>query len=622
MIPYIDIKNIAKSYGDLELYSDITFTISQGDKCAIIAKNGAGKSTLLNIIASEETPDSGEIIFRNNISVGFLPQDPKFKANTTILDAIYSDSNEVAKVVKIYNEAILSNDSDAICSSIERMDALSAWAYEEKAKIVFTQLKITNFTQNVNTLSGGERKRVALAMLLIQDPDVFILDEPTNHIDLEMAEWLEGFLISSNKTLLMVTHDRYFLDRVCNTIFEIDQKKLYTYKGNYSDYVLARNERIEQFNASVTKAQNIYRKELEWMRRMPQARGTKAKYRKDAFYETKDKAFSTRNDDKVKIGKLQTNRIGTKIFEAENICFSYDDKVILKDFSYIFSRYQRLGIVGKNGSGKSTFLNILTGALEAQSGTLDIGSTVKFGYYRQSEVSFDENKRVIDVISEIAEVIVLSDGKTVSASQFLNTFLFTPETQYNIVSKLSGGERRRLYLMTVLMKSPNFLVLDEPTNDLDIMTLNILEDFLDSFSGCLIVVSHDRYFMDKVTENLMIFEGNGKIRNFVGNYTQYRNKLDEEEQERREKLSAPIPQPIKINKKEESGKKLTFKEKQEYEAITKKIAVLEKTKKEIEDLLSRGTLNTQQIEQNSKKYSEICEELDSQENRWLELSMI
>lgn len=617
MIPYIDIKGVAKSYGDMELYSDITFTISQGDKCALIAKNGAGKSTLLNIIASRSGADKGDVVFRNDITVGFLEQEPRFKTGTTVLDALYHESNDIVNAIKEYESALLSGDVDRISSATERMDVLAAWSYEERAKIIFTKLKIKNFTQRVETLSGGERKRLALAMLLIDDPDVFILDEPTNHIDLEMAEWLEDFLIAANKTILMVTHDRYFLDRVCNYIYEIDQKQLYAYKGNYSDYVEARDARIEQFNSSVTKAQNIYKKELEWMRRMPQARGTKAKYRKEAFYEVKDKAFKSRNDDTININ-LQSNRIGTKIFEAKDISFSYGDKKILDKFDYTFARYQKLGIVGKNGAGKSTFLNILTGVLAPQSGIVDVGTTVTFGYYKQQEMPFDITKRVIDIVTDIAEVVTLGDGKSITASQFLNMFLFTPETQYGVVAKLSGGEKRRLYLLTVLMKSPNFLILDEPTNDLDIMTLNILEDYLSSFGGCLIVVSHDRYFMDKVTDNLMIFEGEGKIRNFEGNYTQYRNKLEEEQRALAPQV-AEQPKPARTNDREQ---KLTFKQKQELANLSESVEKLEKEKKEIEVLLSGGTLSSDEIVVKSSRYSALGKELEVQEERWLELSMI
>lgn len=617
MIPYIDIKGIAKSYGDMELYSDITFTISQGDKCALIAKNGAGKSTLLNIIATRSGADKGDVVFRNDITVGFLEQEPRFRAGITVMDALYHESNDMVSAIKEYESALLSSDVERISAATERMDVLSAWSYEERAKIIFTQLKIKNLTQRVETLSGGERKRLALAMLLLDDPDVFILDEPTNHIDLEMAEWLEDFLIAANKTILMVTHDRYFLDRVCNYIYEIDQKQLYAYKGNYSDYVEARDARIEQFNSSVTKAQNIYKKELEWMRRMPQARGTKAKYRKEAFYEVKDKAFKSRNDDTININ-LQSNRIGTKIFEAKDISFSYGEKKILDKFNYTFARYQKLGIVGKNGAGKSTFLNILTGVTAPQSGVVDVGTTVTFGYYKQQEMPFDTTKRVIDIVTDIAEVVTLGDGKTITASQFLNLFLFTPETQYSVVAKLSGGEKRRLYLLTVLMKSPNFLILDEPTNDLDIMTLNILEEYLASFGGCLIVVSHDRYFMDKVTDNLMVFEGEGKIRIFEGNYTQYRNKLEEEQ-----KVAAPqtVEQP-KSARTNDREQKLSFKQKQELASLTESISKLEQEKKEIEGLLSGGTLSSEEIVEKSSRYSALGKELETQEERWLELSMI
>lgn len=616
MTPYININDVGKWFGDLELYSSLNLTIGEGDKCALIARNGAGKTTLLNMIAGKDTPDKGEIIYRNGITVGYLEQEPSFPAGVTVLDAIYHNRNERSEAVKEYEQAMSTGDTGLIGKAVERMDAVQAWDYESRAKTIFTKLKITDINRKVDTLSGGERKRVALAMLLIQDPDVLILDEPTNHIDLDMAEWLEDFLIGSNKTLFMVTHDRYFLDRVCSVVYEIDQKQLYQYKGNYSDYIRARDERLEQFNTEVDKARNIYRRELEWMRRMPQARGTKAKYRKDAFYETEEKAFRTRNDDSVNIN-IRSSRIGTKIFEAKDVCFSYPDKTILKNYSYTFTRYEKMGIVGRNGTGKSTFLNLLTGKLEPQKGTLDIGPTVKFGYYRQQEVDFDKNKKIIDVATDIAEVVSLGDGKSVTASQFLNMFLFSPEMQQGTVAKLSGGELRRLYLLTVLMRSPNFLILDEPTNDLDIMTLNILEEYLENFEGCLIVVSHDRYFMDKVVDKLVIFEGNGVIREFAGKYTEYRNKKEEEE------LAAkPAPAPVKDTRVTDRKKKLSFKEKAELESLTAEIALLEKEKTEIERLLSGGEEDAAKISELSARYSEVSGLLDGKEMRWLELSDI
>lgn len=617
----IQLENISKWYGEILLYENLSLTIAEGHRIALIAKNGAGKTTLLNIVAGVESADNGNVTFQNGITVGYLAQEPVLADNLTVLEAIYHADDALVSVVRDYEKALAENDNIRLGELISQMDALNAWDFEHRAKNILTRLKITDFFQKVATLSGGQRKRLALAMVLIESPDVLILDEPTNHLDLEMAQWLEDYLLKSGKTLFMVTHDRYFLDRVCTDIYELDHGILYTYKGGYSDYVEKRAERIEQFNTEVEKAQNLFRRELEWMRRMPQARGHKAKYRKDAFYETKEKAFRKRNDDVIDI-QIKASRLGTKIFEVDHLNKRFGDKIILNDFSYRFARYEKLGIVGKNGTGKSTFLNIISGDMQPDSGIVEIGESVRFGYYRQTGMSFDENKKVIDAVREIAEVVMLGDGKTITASQFLNHFLFPPEVQYTYIYKLSGGEKRRLYLLTVLMMSPNFLILDEPTNDLDIMTLNILEDYLEKFGGCLIVVSHDRYFMDKVVDHLLVFEGNGKITVFPGNYTQYRNSVEEREEQERRIQEKPVLSKKSVSEKVERERKLTFKEKQEMMSLEQEIEVLEKEKKEMEEAMSSGTLSIDDLTSLSERYGILSADLDEKTMRWLELSEI
>ena len=617
----IQLENISKWYGEILLYENLSLTIAEGHRIALIAKNGAGKTTLLNIVAGVESADNGNVTFQNGITVGYLAQEPVLADNLTVLEAIYHADDALVSVVRDYEKALAENDNIRLGELISQMDALNAWDFEHRAKNILTRLKITDFFQKVATLSGGQRKRLALAMVLIESPDVLILDEPTNHLDLEMAQWLEDYLLKSGKTLFMVTHDRYFLDRVCTDIYELDHGILYTYKGGYSEYVEKRAERIEQFNTEVEKAQNLFRRELEWMRRMPQARGHKAKYRKDAFYETKEKAFRKRNDDVIDI-QIKASRLGTKIFEADHLNKRFGDKIILNDFSYRFARYEKLGIVGKNGTGKSTFLNIISGDMQPDSGIVEIGESVRFGYYRQTGMSFDENKKVIDAVREIAEVVTLGDGKTITASQFLNHFLFPPEVQYTYIYKLSGGEKRRLYLLTVLMMSPNFLILDEPTNDLDIMTLNILEDYLEKFGGCLIVVSHDRYFMDKVVDHLLVFEGNGKITVFPGNYTQYRNSVEEREEQERRIQEKPVLSKKSVSEKVERERKLTFKEKQEMMSLEQEIEVLEKEKKEMEEAMSSGTLSIDDLTSLSERYGILSADLDEKSMRWLELSEI
>ncbi len=588
----------------------------------MIAKNGTGKSTLLNIIAGKEGYDSGRIAFKRDLRVGYLEQDPTYPEHLTVIEACFHHGNEVIELIKKYEVCLQTEGNPGLEKILSQMDLLNAWEYEQKVKQILSQLKITNFNQKISQLSGGQLKRIALANTLITEPDLLILDEPTNHLDLDMTEWLEGYLRRSNLSLLMVTHDRYFLDRVCDVIMEIDNRQMYTYKGNYSYYLEKRQERMDAADAEVAKAKNLYRTELDWMRRMPQARGHKARYREEAFYELEKVAKRQFDDSSVQLN-VKASYIGSKIFEAEQVSKSFGDLVILDDFSYTFSRYEKMGIVGDNGTGKSTFIKILMGLVKPDKGTIDIGETVRFGYYSQQGLEFDEQMKVIDVVREIAEVVDLGNGKQLTASQFLQHFLFTPETQYSYVYKLSGGERRRLYLCTILMQSPNFLVLDEPTNDLDIMTLNVLEEYLQSFKGCLIVISHDRYFMDKVVDHLLVFNGGGDIRNFPGNYTQYREwKEFKEEEENR-----LAQEKTKDDDKEKHGrvrhnekKRMSYAEKQEFKSLEKEIQVLEEEKKELEQALCSGDLSVEELTTKSKRFSEIDDLIDEKSMRWLELS--
>lgn len=619
----LNIDKLTKSFGDLMLFEDITFGIEQGQKIGLIAKNGSGKTTLLNIIAGKEDYDSGAVIFRNDLRVGYLEQSPVYPEGLTVLQACFYSKNETVKLIAEYEQAMSSDDHSNLNDILERMDALKAWDYEQRAKQILGQLKIHNLDQKVESLSGGQLKRVALANVLITDPELIILDEPTNHLDLEMTEWLEGYLSRANISILMVTHDRYFLDRVCNEIIEIDRKQIYQYKGNYNYYLEKRAERVEAQNAEVERANNLLRKELDWMRRQPQARGTKAKYRIDAFYELEKKAKQQREAGQVNLD-VKASYIGSKIFEAKHVSKRFDDLKITEDFNYIFARYEKLGIVGNNGTGKSTFIKMLMGEVEPDSGCFDIGETVRFGYYSQEGLQFDEQMKVIDVVQKIAEYIDLGDGRKMSVSQFLNFFLFTPEKQHNYVYKLSGGEKRRLYLCTVLMRNPNFLVLDEPTNDLDIVTLNVLEEYLRSFKGCVIVVSHDRYFMDKVVDHLLVFRGQADIKDFPGNYTQYREWKDYQDQLEKEQEAAKqakaAPEPEKPRRQEQPKKKLTFKEKKEFEALDAEIPQLEAEKAEIEAALSSGTLSTDELLAKSDRITKLIEEIDEKTLRWLELS--
>ena len=619
----LNIDKLTKSFGDLMLFEDITFGIEQGQKIGLIAKNGSGKTTLLNIIAGKEDYDSGSVVFRNDLRVGYLEQSPVYPEGLTVLQACFYSKNETVKLIAEYEQAMSSGDHSNLNDILERMDALKAWDYEERAKQMLGQLKIHNLDQKVESLSGGQLKRVALANVLITDPELIILDEPTNHLDLEMTEWLEGYLSRANISILMVTHDRYFLDRVCNEIIEIDRKQIYQYKGNYNYYLEKRAERVEAQNAEVERANNLLRKELDWMRRQPQARGTKAKYRIDAFYELEKKAKQQREAGQVNLD-VKASYIGSKIFEAKHVSKRFDDLKITEDFNYIFARYEKLGIVGNNGTGKSTFIKMLMGEVEPDSGCFDIGETVRFGYYSQEGLQFDEQMKVIDVVQKIAEYIDLGDGRKMSVSQFLNFFLFTPEKQHNYVYKLSGGEKRRLYLCTVLMRNPNFLVLDEPTNDLDIVTLNVLEEYLRSFKGCVIVVSHDRYFMDKVVDHLLVFRGQADIKDFPGNYTQYREWKDYQDQLEKEQEAAKqakaAPEPEKPRRQEQPKKKLTFKEKKEFEVLDAEIPQLEAEKAEIEAALSSGTLSTDELLAKSDRITKLIEEIDEKTLRWLELS--
>ena len=588
MIPYLDVQHLSKSFGALTLFHDISFSIGEGQRVGLIAKNGTGKSTLLSILSGKEGYDGGDIVFRRDLKVGFLEQTPYFDPQESVLDACFNHQGEEEKVLR--------------------------------AKQVLTQLKIRNLQQPMGQLSGGQQKRVALANVLLTEPDLLILDEPTNHLDLEMIEWLEGYLQRGNRTLLMVTHDRFFLDRVCNIILELDDKTIYAYRGNYAYYLEKRQERIDNRRAEIARANNLYRTELEWMRRMPQARGHKARYREEAFYELEKVAKQRLEERQLRL-KASNVYIGSKIFECQYISKHFDDVVILKDFYYNFSRFEKMGIVGSNGTGKSTFIKMLLGLEPVDDGRIVIGDTVRFGYFSQEGLQFNEQQKVIDVITDIADYVDLGSGRKLSASQLLQYFLFTPEQQYNYVYKLSGGERRKLYLCTVLMRNPNFLVLDEPTNDLDIVTLQILEEYLQDFPGCVIVVSHDRYFMDKVVDHLLVFKGQGEIKDFPGNYTQYR-EWSALEESRETKESRDSKETNKASYRHDERRRLSYKEKREMEQLEKDIAVLEEEKKQIEEALCGGTTSVDEITAMSKRLPQLNEELDEKSMRWLELSEI
>lgn len=624
MVSFLQVDRLTKSFGDLVLFENITFGVAQGQKIGLIAKNGSGKTTLLNIIAGKEDYDEGSIVFRNDLRVGYLEQAPHYPEGLTVLQACFYSQNETVRLLAEYEQALMDNDTDKLNSLLERMDSLKAWDYEQRAKQILGELKIHNLEQKVESLSGGQLKRVALANVLITEPELIILDEPTNHLDLEMTEWLEDYLNRSTISILMVTHDRYFLDRVCSEIIEIDRKQIYQYKGNYSYYLEKRQERIDAQNAEVERASNLLRKELDWMRRQPQARGTKAKYRIDAFYELEKKAHQQREAGHVNLD-VKASYIGSKIFDAVDVCKRFDDLKITDHFNYTFARYEKMGIVGNNGTGKSTFIKMLLGEIQPDSGHFDIGETVRFGYYSQEGLQFDEQMKVIDVVQNIAEYVDLGDGRKMGVSQFLNYFLFTPDRQHSYVYKLSGGEKRRLYLCTVLMRNPNFLVLDEPTNDLDIITLNVLEEYLRSFKGCVIVVSHDRYFMDKVVDHLLVFRGNADIKDFPGNYTQYRAWKEEQDALKKQEEQALQSKQVVVEEKsrrpeKEVKRRLTFKERKEFEALDAEIPALEAEKKELETAMSSGTLSTEELLAKSARITALIEELDEKTMRWLELS--
>lgn len=590
-IPYLDVQNLTKSFGAQVLFKDISFSIAEGQHVGLVAQNGTGKSTLLSILTGKEGYDSGSIIYRNDLRVGMLEQSPHFDPEESVLDACFNHEGNPERLLK--------------------------------AKQILTMLKLYDLEQPMGQLSGGQQKRVALANVLILEPDFLILDEPTNHLDLEMIEWLEGYLSRGNKTIFMVTHDRYFLDNVCNTILELDNNTIYTYRGNYSYYLEKRQERIDNTRAEIARANNLYRTELEWMRRMPQARGHKARYREEAFYELEAKAKQRIEERQVRL-KSSSVYIGSKIFECQYVSKRFDDKIILNDFYYNFSRFEKMGIVGNNGTGKSTFVKMLLGEVAPDSGKFDIGETVRFGYFSQEGLKFRDDQKVIDIITDIADYIDLGGGKHMTASQFLNYFLFSPEQQHNYVYKLSGGEKRKLYLCTVLMKNPNFLVLDEPTNDLDIQTLQILEEYLQDFPGCVIVVSHDRYFMDKVVDHLLVFKGEAEIQDFPGNYTQFRDfqkmKSKEEEQQKPSKNSSPTANEPKKDYRNNTKRKMSFKEKREYEQLSDKIAQLEEEKQKLEEELCSGNLSVDELTEKSKRLPILKDELDELELRWLELA--
>jgi len=617
---YLSVENLTHHWGDIQLFDDLNFGVSEGQKIGLIARNGTGKTTLLNILAHVLPAESGLVTYRKGISVGYLPQIPDLNDNNTVIEEIFASDNPQVIAIKAYEKALADENHDELGHLIEELDKLNAWDFESRIKQILTELKITNFDQKINQLSGGQKKRVALANILINEPQFLILDEPTNHLDLEMIEWLEAYLDRSKCTLMMVTHDRYFLDRVCNDIIELADQTIYHYKGNYQLFLEKREERIQTHNAQVEKAKNLLKKEQDWMNRMPQARATKAKYRIDAFHDLKKKANGGTSEQNINLD-IQSARLGKKIIECHNVSKAFDDLKILDDFNYKFAQGEKVGIIGKNGTGKTTFLNTITGALEPDSGYLETGETVVVGYYRQSGMNIDPTKRVLDVISDISEHITLGSGNSMSPAQFLRHFLFTNEMHHVQVDKLSGGEKKRLYLMTVLMKNPNFLILDEPTNDLDIFTLNLLEEYLQNFKGCVVIVSHDRYFMDKIVDHLFIFEGQGKIKDFPGNYSIYHDFKLEEEKELK-KVEKAQKEPSKPAPVKEKPRKLTFKEKKEIEQLEQDMEDLNAEKETIENELNSGTLDAETLTDKAKRLSTVMEFIDEKEMRWLELSEI
>ena len=619
----LDVQGLTKAIGDLVLFSDVSFSMSERQRTGLIAKNGAGKTTLLNIICGDEDYNDGQIVFRRDLRVGYLPQHPAFPPELTVMEACFEHANATTELIKAYEHCLATPGNPGLEQLVERMDQAQAWDYEARVKQILSKLKIDDFDARVATLSGGQVKRIALAGVLMMEPDLLVLDEPTNHLDLDMIEWLEQFLQTSSFALLMVTHDRYFLDRVCNQIMELDARQLYVYNGNYSYYLEKRQQRIDARNSEIERANNLYRRELEWMRRTPSARGHKARYREEAFYELEQRAHQRIEEKRTRL-ELKSAYIGNKIFEADYISKAFGpDKIILKDFFYTFSRYEKMGIVGNNGTGKTTFIKLLLGLEKPDSGRFTVGETVRFGYYSQEGLQFREDAKVIDIVRDIAEYVDLGGGRHLSASQFLQHFLFTPDRQYTYVRKLSGGERRRLYLCTVLMRNPNFLVLDEPTNDLDIITLQVLEEYLQAFHGCVIIVSHDRYFMDKVVDHLLVFQGQGVVKDFPGNYTQFREEMlkrgavaakDEPQESAKPKANVKTKSP--------QARKLSYKEQRELQQLGDDIDRLEQEKRELEAALCSGTLSVDDITAKSRRLPQLEAELDEKSMRWLELSEI
>ncbi len=622
MITYLRVENASRNWGDVKLFSNLSFSINEGDKVAIVARNGTGKTTLLNIIAGKDNFDSGTFFLNKDIKFGYLEQNPVFNATLTLFDAVYGAPGKLMETVRDYEIALHENNQNRLHDASAMMDFHQAWTLENKIRQMLSVFKLEDEKMPVGSLSGGQVKRLALVVALINEPDFIMLDEPTNHLDLEMIEWLEEYLLKSRITMLVVTHDRYFLDRVCSEIIEIDGGAAYTYAGNYSEFIQKRAERITNKEVQVERAQNLMRRELEWMRRMPKARGTKAKYRIDAFYELKTRSEYRRNDRQVNI-QVKEARLGKKILILGNIHKKFANQVILDGFTYSFARGERIGIIGQNGAGKSTLLNIITGLIPADSGEIEQGETVIFGYYRQQGLEFSSGQRVIDVIQDIAEFIDLGNGRQMSAMQFLNQFLFTPEMQHIQVEKLSGGERRRLYLMTILMRNPNFLILDEPTNDLDIATLHVLEEYLINFAGCVLIVSHDRFFMDKIVDHTFIFEGNGAVYDFPGNYSDYRASQKKQTAELKQ---SDLPEKNRTNNTGNQvnantvKKKLSFKEKREFEQLTAELESLEDEKKSLEVLLGNGDLNSGELVRHANRIAEIITLIDQKTDRWLELS--
>ncbi len=616
MAAVLQIESLTKYIGDLVLFEDVNIILNEGDKAALIGSNGTGKTTLLNLIAGYDSPDKGIITIQNNTKIAYLAQEPKLLDKNTVIDAVFKTDNELVRQIQKYEKSLINNDVKEMEEAVSEMDRLKLWDFENRIKQMLTQLDIVHFDQKINELSGGQKKRIALANVLLNEPDLLILDEPTNHLDLDVIEWLEKYIARSPITLLMVTHDRFFLDRICSVIFEIDQKRVYKYDGNYSLFAEQREKRIELENLEVEKARNLLRKEEDWMQRMPKARGTKAKYRIDNYYKLKQVSERKRAEKQINLN-LGESRMGSKILVAKNLNFTWDGNYYLKDFSYTFSRFEKIGIIGSNGSGKSTFLDVILQNLKPESGSIETGETIKFGYYRQDGMVFDEKMKVLDAVTNIAETVQVADGTRITASQFLTYFLFPPQRQHDFISKLSGGEKRRLYLCQVLIQNPNFLILDEPTNDLDITSLQVLEDYLTSFNGCVLVVSHDRYFMDSVVDHLFIFQGEGKIKDFPGSYSAYFDW--KKEQEKKEEI--PLAKVTRNQpKSKKDNKKITFKEKRELEQLEEEIENLELEKTELESQLNSGTLTPDLLTEKSERIGKVITILDQKSDRWLELS--